>query len=253
MKISIIGSGNVATWLAFALNNANVEVAQVFGRTLSHAKDVASLCQAAPITSLSDLQPGSDIYVFSLRDEAYREILPMIPFKIPCAVHTAGSLSQGILKDVAEHYGVMYPFQTISKSADMSSLVVPLCIEASDEATQVKVRTLAQKLSNQVYDMSETQRATLHVAAVFACNFSNALYDIAYNMLQEAHLDWRLMMPLLQQTLNKTVSMPPRIAQTGPAIRHDNAVMQKHLDSLSSEQQKQIYRILSDYIQNMSL
>lgn len=252
MKVSIIGSGNVATWLAFALNRAKVAVRQVYSRTFPHAESVAAMCSATPISSLSDLQPGCDFYIFALRDDAYGEVLSQIPFKMQFAVHTAGSLSQNILQDVADNFGILYPFQTISKSADLSSLEVPLCVEASNENTLLKVRELAQMLSPKVYDMNESQRGTLHVAAVFASNFSNALYDIAYKMLKEANMDWQLMMPLLQQTLNKTTIMPPCEAQTGPAVRHDSVVMQKHLQSLSSDQQKQIYQLLSDYIQSMS-
>lgn len=250
MKVTIIGSGNVASWLAYAMNKSMVRVNQVYGRTLASAAQVAALCHAEPVTRLADLSPDSDCYVFSLKDDAYGEVLSAMPFPMPCAVHTAGSLPQSILEGFARHYGVMYPFQTISKTADFEHLKVPLCIEGKDAESLQLVRNLANMLSSQVNEVDGEQRAMLHVAAVFACNFSNALYDISYQLLTAAGIDWQVMLPLLQQTIDKTAVMTPKEAQTGPAVRNDQAIMEKHLQRLPSEEMRQIYKMLSDYIVN---
>ncbi len=248
MKVTIIGSGNVASWMAYILNKNAVCVNQVYGRNPATAAQVAALCHAEPVSCLADLRPDSDYYIFSLKDDAYGEVLSAMPFTMPCAVHTAGSLPQSVLESCARHYGVMYPFQTISKTADFEQLKVPLCIEGKDEESLRLIRHLACQLSPQVNEMDGGQRAVLHVAAVFACNFSNALYDMAYQLLTSAGIDWQVMLPLLQQTIDKTASMTPKKAQTGPAVRNDKSIMEKHLQRLPSEEMRQVYKMLSDYI-----
>lgn len=227
-----------------------MEVHQVYGRTSSSANRVAAICHAEPITRLADLSSDSDYYIFSLKDDAYGDVLSAMPFQMPCAVHTAGSLPQSLLDGYARHYGVLYPFQTISKNADFEHLQVPLCIEGKDEKSLQLIRNLACQLSPQVSEINGDQRAVLHLAAVFGCNFSNALYDIAYQLLASAGIDWEVMRPLLQQTIDKTATMTPHEAQTGPAVRNDQAVMEKHWQRLPSEELRRIYKTLSDYIIN---
>lgn len=248
MKVTIIGSGNVASWMAYSLKKNAVCVNQVYGRNPSAAAKVAALCCAEPISCLADLKRDSDYYIFSLKDDAYGEVLSSVPFMMPCAVHTAGSLTQSVLEGYARHYGVMYPFQTISKTADFEHLKVPFCIEGKDGESLQLIRNLACRLSPQVNEMDGGQRAVLHLAAVFACNFSNALYDMAYQMLASAGINWQVMLPLLQQTVDKTASMTPQEAQTGPAVRNDQTIMEKHLQRLPSEELRQIYKMLSNYI-----
>lgn len=248
MKITIVGSGNVASWLAFTLNKSCVCVKQVYGRSLSSATRVASLCGAEVVDRLSDLDTDSDYYLFSLKDDAYAEVLSSIPFQMSCAVHTAGSLPQSVFDGHARHYGVLYPFQTISETADFDSLKVPLCIEGENEDSYQLILKLADFISPFVSRINGEQRAALHLAAVFASNFSNALYDVAFQLLSDAGIEWKVMQPLLQQTLDKTMQMTPRHAQTGPAARNDQTIMARHLAQLPSAEWQQIYQMMSDYI-----
>ena len=268
--ITLVGSGNVATWIAQRLQgNPRFPITQVYSRNLEHAQTLAELLNAEAIDDIRQLNSDNQIFIFALADNAYDEFLPKLPFHLPSAFLTSGTVSCQCLKDYADHYGVIYPLQTFTKTQDMSMLEVPLCLEYHEEPTQeptlpsvensspkstlpsvdnIQMHSLARELSPKCYEVSESQRARMHVAAVFACNFSNAMYHIAYNLLQENDLPFVMLMPLLRQTVTKLETMTPAEAQTGPAARHDENVMQAQLDSLSDANYKEIYRLMSELI-----
>ena len=248
--ITLIGSGNVATWIAQRLQgNPRFPITQVFSRHLEHAQTLADLLNAEAIEDIRKLNPDNQIFIFALADKAYDEILPLLPFKLPLAFTTSGTVSCQCLKDYAEQYGVIYPLQTFTKSQDMRKLEVPLCLE-SDFAGEHKTLMweLARELSPTCYEVSEAQRAKMHVAAVFACNFSNAMYQIAYKLLKESGLPFEILLPVLRQTVEKVSQMTPAEAQTGPAVRGDVNVMRAQISTLSDDRLKELYRLVSELI-----
>lgn len=252
--IALIGSGNVATWVASKLaDSKEFAIGQVYSRTLGHARALAEKVGAETIDNLKNLNPASDLFLFALRDDAYPDILKEVPFRMPLALHTAGSVSQHIFKNCADTYGVVYPLQTLSKTMDFSSVKVPLCVEGDHLGeNQDKVMRLVAELSDMHCEMSEKQRATAHLAAVFACNFSNALCGIAEELLQKEGFSLELLLPLMEQTLDKLRTMSPKEAQTGPAARHDTVVMGQQMMALDDERLRAIYTAISDYIMDKS-
>jgi len=248
--ITLIGSGNVATWIAQRLQgNPRFPITQVFSRHLEHAQTLADLLNAEAIEDIRKLNPDNQIFIFALADKAYDEILPLLPFKLPLAFTTSGTVSCQCLKDYADHYGVIYPLQTFTKTQDMRALEVPLCLE-SDFVGEHKTLMweLARELSPTCYEVSEAQRAKMHVAAVFACNFSNAMYQIAYKLLKENGLPFEILLPVLRQTVEKVSQMTPAEAQTGPAVRGDVNVMRAQISTLSDDRLKELYRLVSELI-----
>ena len=248
--ITLIGSGNVATWIALRLRHSQAfRIGQVFSRHIEHARAVANLSGAEAIDNLSQLDPHSDLYLFSLCDDVYPEVMAQLPFELSVALHTAGSVSQNIFIHHAQNYGVLYPLQTFTRTADLENLTAPLCIENTHlgNATEM-VYQLAAELSDTYCVMDEKQRTALHVAAVFACNFSNAMFTIADDLLKKQNTNIQLLLPLIQQTVDKLKIMSPAEAQTGPARRVDRLVMARQLLSLPDEQMQEIYRAVSDFI-----
>lgn len=248
--ITLIGSGNVATWIAQRLQgNPRFPITQVFSRHLEHAQTLADLLNAEAIEDIRKLNPDNQIFIFALADKAYDEILPLLPFKLPLAFTTSGTVSCQCLKEYADNYGVIYPLQTFTKTQDMRALEVPLCLE-SDFAGEHKTLMweLARELSPTCYEVSEAQRTKMHVAAVFACNFSNAMYQIAYKLLKENGLPFEILLPVLHQTVEKVSQMTPAEAQTGPAVRGDVNVMRAQISTLSDDRLKELYRLVSELI-----
>lgn len=258
--ITLIGAGNVATWIAQRLqDNPRFPITQVYSRKLEHAQPLAEMLHAQAIDDIALLSPDNQIFIFALADKAYDEILPKLPFRLSSAFLTSGTISCQCLKDCADHYGVIYPLQTFTKTQDMNDLEVPLCLEYHEEPTQeptlpsvgnIQMHSLARELSPKCYEVSEAQRARMHVAAVFACNFSNAMYNIAYKLLEEKGLPFEILLPVLRQTVRKVGEMTPAEAQTGPAVRRDYNVMQAQLATLSDDRLKDLYRLVSEVIMN---
>lgn len=247
--IAILGSGNVATWIALKLRESKVSsVGQVYSRNLAGAQKVAEIVGAQAIDDLGRLRDDFDMYLFALKDDAYAEVLAAIPFKMPLALHTAGSVSKELLAPYADRYGVMYPLQTFSKGADMENLEVPLCLDLSRVGDAERmVWDLAKGLSDNCCLMSEEDRSVVHLAAVFACNFSNAMCVAADEIMREHNLDFKLLLPLLRQTIAKMNVLSPTEALTGPAARGDANVMCRHQSNLDA-QKGEIYSIVSQFI-----
>ena len=248
--IALIGAGNVASWIATRLEKSQeFPIGQVYSRNLDHARALADRVGAEAIDDLRKLNPACEIFLFALRDDAYPDILKEIPFKMPLALHTAGSVSQQMFEHYADAYGVVYPLQTFSKTMDFSAVKVPLCVESDHLGGNLdQVMRLVAELSDTHCEMSERQRAVAHLAAVFACNFSNALCGIADELLQKEGFSLELIMPLMEQTSEKLKTMSPAEAQTGPAARRDTVVMGRQMMALDDERLRAIYAAISDYI-----
>ncbi len=232
-NIAIVGQGNVGYWFYEQLSQQQQYNVQIFS-----SREIAQLPSCF------------DFYLFSIKDDCYEEVLAEITFPLPLAAHTSGSLSQSILAPFTEHYGVIYPLQTLSKSQKNTPTSVPLCIEGDDAVTEQDLLEIAYSISENSTIIREEQRQIMHLAAVFSCNFTNAMYRISHQLLQEANLPFKLLAPLIEQTLAKLKEMTPAEAQTGPAKRHDTTIMEKHLEALKEKPDEQaIYKILSEYIQ----
>ena len=247
--ITIIGSGNVAAWFGFVLRQNGFTVSQIYGRNRKSVASLARLTGAKAVYDVQELRPDSALYLFALPDDYYTTLLAQIPFTMPLAVHTAGSLSCCIFQGYATHYGVIYPYQTISKNLDFSKLEVPLCVEGDNEHTTDMLLQWAQQLSPMASVQTENQRFVLHLAAVFGSNFTNAMYHIAYNLLAEHQIDPKMMIPLLRQTLAKIEHISPAEAQTGPAMRGDQQTLTRHIEMLGDERLNEIYLAINQYIE----
>ena len=249
MKIVILGSGNVATHIALALYKAGEEVVQIYSRHLANAKQVAVQVSAAATDNLKDINDFADVYLISIKDDAIGSVLEHLKNTKGIIAHTSGSTSIDVFPGEIENYGVFYPLQTFSKERLISFSSVPICIEASSELNVNLLSSLASKLSSKVCHVNSEQRKHLHLAAVFAGNFSNHLYAIAADILAEDKLDFDLMRPLILETAEKVMGNLPFKVQTGPAIRRDEKTIENHLDLLKdSPEFLEVYSVMSESI-----
>jgi hypothetical protein len=87
---------------------------------------------------------------------------------------------------------------------------------------------------------------------VFANNFVNLQFITAQQLLNENGMDFDLLRPMLANYFQLLLQSNPAEIQTGPAIRHDDRVIQKHLDLLAGHPDiKEIYRLLTAQIQKL--
>ncbi len=248
MKVVLIGAGNLATRLSLALYKAGVRIIQVYSRTSAHAAELAARLDCSYTDKPEEVTAAGDLYIYSLKDEALPSVLPRITPNRGLWVHTAGSMPMAVFKGFVPRYGVLYPLQTFSKEREVDFSGIPFFIEAVTGEDALLLKKIAGLLSDKVQMLSSEKRKIVHLAAVFACNFTNHMYVLADNILKENGLSFDLMLPLIGETAAKVKDMPPSDAQTGPAIRYDKNVMQRHLDMLGSEEQKEVYEIISKNI-----
>ena len=255
-KIVLVGAGNLATNLAKALHKVGFNIVQVYSRTAESAGELAKVVGAAYTTSLEELEPSADLYIVSLKDSAFLELIGEIcrnKDKDALFVHTAGSVPMSVWQGYANHYGVFYPMQTFSKKREVDFKEIPFFIEASEPKYVELLKEIAATMSQRVYEADSEQRKSLHLAAVFTCNFTNHMYALAADLLEKYQLPFEVMLPLIDETARKVHELPPAEAQTGPAIRYDEGVIGKHLDMLADDASKQkLYELISKSIYNHS-
>ncbi|MFB2120588.1 MULTISPECIES: Rossmann-like and DUF2520 domain-containing protein [Parapedobacter] len=249
MDIVLLGSGNVATHLGHALARAGHPIKQVYSRTRVHAQTLAASLGAEATNDLADIRTQAHVYIVAVKDDALATVVAQLPVALKgMVIHTAGSVDMAVLA-ATKDYGVLYPLQTFSKAKAVDFSTIPIAVEASDEAALVRLEALAGSLSDRVFRCDSQQRLSMHVAAVFACNFTNHLYAIAADILSEHGLDFDVIRPLILETAQKAMEHPPKEVQTGPAVRNDVHTMEKHLALLKvNPALAQLYRLISKRI-----
>ena len=252
MKVVFIGAGNVATHLATELYKKSFDIIQVYSRTLESASTLAKLVHAVPVTEISAIINDADLYIFSVKDSVLEELISQISGNNGLWIHTAGSMPLEIFSKYTSRYGVLYPFQTFSKNRDMRWSDVPVFIEASDSQTQIQLNRVAKQLSDKVLELSSDKRKYLHLTGVFACNFTNHMYALSEQILKRIDLPFNIALPLIDETAAKVHTLSPKEAQTGPAVRYDENVINKQLSLIDSEEVKEIYKLISEDIYHTS-
>jgi len=249
-NVVIIGAGNLATQLALALFDKNIRLKQVFSRKIESARELAEKVSSGFTNDLSELIIDADLYIVAVKDSAIPEVLENLKLREDkLIVHTAGSVPMNILEGFSNNYGVFYPLQTFSRSRKVDFSNIPICIEANHPANYMKLETLGKKLSVSVTQINSEERKTLHLAAVFANNFVNHLYAIGADILQTKKLDFELLKPLIAETAAKVRELLPIDAQTGPAKRYDQTIINAHLNALDSRPEYQkIYSFVTESI-----
>lgn len=255
LGIVLVGAGNLATNLGVALHSKGYDIRQVYSRTGESARILGQRLSTGYTTSPGEIYSDADLYIVALKDSALAELIPQLTVGRQDAlfVHTAGSISMDVWEGYAHRYGVFYPMQTLSKARLVDFRNIPVFLEAKTEEDLKLLRSVAEDLSVSVRELPSEQRRCLHLAAVFACNFTNHLYALAAELLAEHDIPFEVMLPLIDETVAKIHELSPREAQTGPAVRYDANIIEKQLEMLVAHPELQeLYRLLSESIHRMS-
>ena len=238
MKTVLIGRGRLATNLERALLSASHEVMSINSRTLE------------------GLPQKADVFVIAVKDSALPDVIREATKgrEDQLFVHTAGSMSLKLFEDHTTRYGVFYPMQTFSKERQADFSVIPLFLEANGPETMATLQVLAGSISQRIYELTTDERKYLHLAAVFACNFANHCYDMAASVLEQHGLPFNVMLPLIDETARKVHTMHPLEAQTGPAIRYDETIINRQKEMLADDPlTQQLYDLMSKSIHEHAL
>lgn len=250
-KIAFAGSGNIAWHLANSLKLQGFQITRIWSRTYSNASGLAESCNSIACKDIASLSEDADLIIIAVTDNAIEDVASGIGKFDGIVVHTAGSVPMSVLSGHFENYGVLYPLQTFSKGSPVDIGKVPFFLEASSGEVIQSIKILAESLSQKVYTTDSNQRMLLHVAAVFASNYSNFLYSISNELILRSGVSQEVLYPLILETARKAISGDPVEMQTGPARRHDSATIKKHLETLASlPEYAELYQLLANLISN---
>ncbi len=248
MKVVIIGSGNVAYVLSAIIQRAGHQISQIVSRNIDHAKALASKYNAQTGTLLDEKFTDAYIYIIAVTDAALEASEKLKALKNKFIVHTAGSVSIDILKNCSSTYGVLYPLQTLSKETEHIP-DIPFLVEGNNTETLEKIVEFAKTLSDKVIPSTDAERLHYHVGAVFAGNFTNHLYAMIETFCKKENIDFKNLLPLMNEVTHKVNTFSPHDVQTGPAIREDIVTLTRHLETLSPHPElKYLYLKLSESI-----
>jgi predicted short-subunit dehydrogenase-like oxidoreductase (DUF2520 family) len=250
-KIAVIGTGNVSYHLVHAFLKNGIEVVQVVARTDTSAKKFSHSFKLPVISSAPTILVEADLYILAVNDDKILEAAEALSLKGQLVVHTSGSVPMDVLSRSSSNIGVFYPLQTLSYGHRVDFSHVPVCLEANNKENYHKLEKIARKITSAVYPVNSEKRRVLHLAAVFASNFSYHMFTIASSLLESVEIMPELLRPLILETASKAVNYPPGSLQTGPAIREDMEVMKMHQELLQNNQTyAEVYKLLSKSIVN---
>jgi predicted short-subunit dehydrogenase-like oxidoreductase (DUF2520 family) len=248
MRVVVLGSGNVATVLSILMQKAGHQIVQVASRNRDHAAVLASKFNADAVSLIEPDFAQADIYVVALHDASLESLEKINGLKNKFIVHTAGSVSKNVLKNISSTYGILYPLQTLSKIAEQIP-EIPFLVEGNNKESLHLITEFARTLSNKVIPANEEERLHYHIAAVFAGNFTNHMYAIAESFCKKENIDFQYLLPLINEVTSKANNNSPHDVQTGPAMREDIFTINRHLQALSSFPDiKYLYLKLSESI-----
>ena len=247
-KIVLLGAGNVATALAKALAKKH-KIIQVYSRSNNSAEKLASIVGCPFTNKLSQITSDADLYIISIADDAIERIASQLKLKNKTIIHTSGSVDKSILKGTSSNYGVLWPLQTFSKGS-IVKVNTPFVIDATTKQLVGYLGKLVKEMNGKAIHLNSDKKAKLHIAAVFANNFTNHLYAVAYDLLKKEKIAFNILLPLINETIKKIKKEDPKKIQTGPAIRGDKKTIKKQESILSDSQQYlELYKLLTKSIQ----
>ena len=248
MKVALVGSGNVATVLGNVIHSSGHQIIRVISRNKEHAEKLALNfgCEFGDYKSTSEQE--ADIYLLAITDTALYHFDQQMHFGNKVVVHTAGSVSKEVLKNISTKYGIIYPLQSLVMES-FPAPDIPLMVDGNSNDTTQFIYSFAESFSKNVTIANDEERIKYHVAAVLVSNFTNHLFAMADDFCRKENIDFKMLLPLIRETTFRIQDHEPETVQTGPAIREDIYTLGKHLQVLSAHPDlKYLYLKLSESI-----
>jgi predicted short-subunit dehydrogenase-like oxidoreductase (DUF2520 family) len=242
----IIGAGNVATHISRNLYSVGHTISCIYSRTRESASRLAEEFGSMGTAVPKEVPDGTDFFIVCVPDKTVQEVVLKFRDRKGIWLHTSGALSLAVFEGHQSQCGVLYPLQTLTRQRTVEKEEIPLLVEGSTPAVTDAIHELASSMTGNVHIMSAASRLMIHLAAVFANNFSNHMVNVAQQILDEQGIDVKLMDPLLKETFSKISEIGAAGTQTGPASRGDEETMKKHLELLLEHPEwKNLYTFIS--------
>ena len=225
MKIAIIGAGSVGTNLHYAFELKGIKTELVHARPLTGEESEKAIAAL----------PQADVYIYTVADHVLEQVVSLVHAPQALHLHVSGSMPVSVFKQDKPHAGILYFFQSFSREVLIDNWSgIPCFIEGRNIDDMAAIYSLAQNLTSRIYEAGQHDRERLHIAGVFANNYTNLMYRIAADVLKDTQIPFEALLPLIDNTAAKVHTMRPADAQTGPAKRGDKDVISRHLETLKT-------------------
>lgn len=243
MNFSIIGSGNIAHYFGERCLAAGHFITEIISTNNQTGRALADKLQS---TFLSNYEESKgDTFLLAIPDDAIRALAQSNFFNEKKVIHTSGSIGLKDIASMSEHIACLWPIFSIQKEKLPTRNDVPFVMQYSNQAVRRKAVSLIKCITNHVTEATDEQKAILHLTAVLVNNFSNHLFAKGERLLQEHKLDFDMLLPIIQDTVEKLSLASPALLQTGPASRGDQGTLDTHLNLITDEHLRTIYQTLS--------
>jgi predicted short-subunit dehydrogenase-like oxidoreductase (DUF2520 family) len=231
MDIVLIGSGNTATVLGRKSIAAGHKVLQVYSPQDNHARLLAWRLNSSPVSSISSIEKNADLMLIAIRDDVLPTFVNALGKIKSMVVHTAGALSMNELSPTGNQFGVFYPLQSLRKELEMIPVLTVL-VDGNQQKSKEFIKYFASTVAERVIEAGDDTRLKYHLAATMTNNFSNYIFSLTALFCERENIDFSVLQPLMEETVNRLRNTSPHAAQTGPAFRKDLVTLQKHRDIL---------------------
>lgn len=247
-SVTFIGAGNVATHLAKKLQELKITIKEIWSYHYDNAIKLAEYVNAKPVKDIKDISEN-ELVIISVRDDVARDVIMSLKLKKSILVHTSGSLNNNVFVGKKD-FGIFYPMQSFNKNIEKVDWYrIPIFIEGSNDKIRTLLLDLADNCSSNIYEYNDVKRNSLHVAAVFANNFTNYMMILANEICKQQDIDFHILKTLIENTIHKLEIDSPENLQTGPAKRHDEHIIQKQLEFLKDNKEwKEVYEFMTNKI-----
>ena len=250
MTYTIIGTGNMAWFIAHRLHAAGMVCRGIHGKNHQHAIQLAALVSAPVIDDVASIKDDHDCCIIAVSDHAIPEVAEKLTLKKTTVIHTAGAVPLDAIP--CANRSVLWFIYSILKNNLPDHRNIPAIIEGSTEHAVETTKQIAKAISDVIHEVDGQQRQWMHITAVFGNNFINHLMTICEQLCKEQNLPFSLLLPILEQTLDRVKMLSPGDIQTGPAKRGDIVTIRKQLSLLASHPHlAEIYKSISSSIEDL--
>ncbi len=252
MTYSIIGSGNMAWFLAKRLTSAGHQCRGIYGRNEEEAQALAESINSEFYRKDFHIEDGeADVCFLAVADHAIEQVAKNISFEKTVLVHTSGSVGMSAIAGSAIDHAVLWPVYSILKNSLPSHRDIPFAWEASSAKAQKYLLMMAHGITDILFEAKDEQRRWLHLSAVVSNNFTTHLLTICEQICKTHDVPFSTLQPIIEQTFERIKRESPYNIQTGPARRGDDSTIAKHIELLSAEPHwQQVYSAISASIEN---
>jgi predicted short-subunit dehydrogenase-like oxidoreductase (DUF2520 family) len=254
MKVSVIGIGRLGGALALALSEKGYEVENLLARRPTAAEKIAAATGSKILSPAEAEKISSELILIATQDTEIEAAAGELARRLktaPIVLHTSGSLSSNVLqslKDAGCPVGSLHPLVSISDACLGRTRFrnAFFCIEGDERAVEA-ARRIALDLGGNPFSIETQYKALYHASAVTSSGHVVALIDAAVEMLARCGLDAaqakRILLPLIESTVDNLREQTPAEALTGTFARLDGETFERHLASMEKEMRPEIREI----------